>query len=122
MKRTVPIMLQLILLVSFAEIGNGIQAWLGLVIPGSLIGMALLFFTLKLHIVRLPWVEQGANFLLAELLLFFVPSATGIVQYGPLFDHDGWKIVTVIGVSTILVMTITGLIVDFGMRRKGVPE
>lgn len=39
-------------------------------IPASMIGLIVLFITLKLKIVKIEWVEKGATWLLAELLLF----------------------------------------------------
>lgn len=81
-------------------------------VPGSIIGFALLFLLLQLKIVRLSWFERGANWLLANLLLFFVPSAVGIVQYGHMLKVDGLRLLFVIAVSTTIVMLLTGTMAD----------
>jgi holin-like protein len=81
-------------------------------IPASMFGLILLFLALFLNIVKLEWVEKGGNWLLAELLLFFIPSAVGIVNYDDILSLQGVEIVLLIGVSTIIVMGMTALIAE----------
>lgn len=81
-------------------------------IPASMIGLILLFIGLKLKIVKLKWVEQGGNWLLAELLLFFIPSAVGIVNYNEVLSWMGVEIVILIGFSTAIVLGTTAFIVE----------
>lgn len=78
-------------------------------LPGSIIGIFILFFLLQTNILRIEWVELGANLLLAELLLFFIPSAVGIMKYQNLLLTDGLRILLVIIPGTILVMVCSGL-------------
>ena len=66
-------------------IGNTIARLLHLPIPGSIIGLVLLFLLLQFHIIKLEWIELGAAVLLSELLLFFIPSAIGVIDYHALF-------------------------------------
>lgn len=43
-------------------------------LPGSVLGLLLLFLLLQVKIVKVEWVELGAALLLAQLLLFsFLP-------------------------------------------------
>lgn len=79
------------------------------VLPSSIIGIFILFFLLQTNILRIEWVELGANLLLAELLLFFIPSAVGIMKYQNLLLNDGLRILFVIISGTILVMVCSGL-------------
>lgn len=103
---------QIALLWGFSLAGSAIVHLLHAHIPGSLIGLVLLFFLLRFRVVKVSWVEIGATWLIAELLLFYVPSAVGIVNYEHLLQMDGLRIVLVIGFSTVMVMGITGLIAD----------
>jgi len=61
-------------------VGNSIARLLHLPIPGSIIGLVLLFLLLQFHMIKLEWIELGAGLLLSELLLFFIPSAIGIID------------------------------------------
>lgn len=79
-------------------------------IPGSIVGLLLLCVLLQLHIVKLEWVSFGGDWLISNLLLFFVPAFLGIVQYGHIVRMDGLRLVCVIAVSTTLVMLSAGLL------------
>ncbi|ECH9276557.1 CidA/LrgA family holin-like protein [Salmonella enterica subsp. enterica] len=97
---------------------NKVAELLHLPIPGSILGIALLFTLLKTGVVKLKWIERGANWLLAELLLFFVPSAVGVMQYIPLLESEGVRILIVVILSTVIVMACSGLIASRIEKRK----
>ncbi|MEK5232847.1 CidA/LrgA family holin-like protein [Lysinibacillus sp. FSL K6-0232] len=99
-------------------IGNSIARLLHLPIPGSIVGLILLFLLLQFHIIKLEWIELGAAVLLSELLLFFIPSAIGIMDYHALFGVQGIKVILVIVVSAIIVMLITGFTAQWLEQRK----
>ncbi|WP_462411756.1 CidA/LrgA family protein [Neobacillus sp. Marseille-QA0830] len=112
MKKAGVIILQVLFLHVFLFLGMAVKQIIPIPIPASMFGLILLFLALCLKIVKLEWVEQGANWLLAELLLFFVPSAVGIVNYKEIFSFVGAEIVILIGISTIIVMGLTGIIAE----------
>nr|WP_089153316.1 CidA/LrgA family holin-like protein [Paenibacillus rubinfantis] len=97
---------------------NKVAELLHLPIPGSILGIALLFTLLKTGVVKLKWIERGANWLLAELLLFFVPAAVGVMQYIPLLESEGVRILIVVILSTVIVMVSSGLIASRIEKRK----
>ena len=82
------------------------------IFPSAMVGLLLLFLSLLLGIVKLEWVEQGGNWLLAELLLFFVPSAVGIVNYDDMLSWQGFMSVLLIGLSTFIVIGSTAFIAE----------
>lgn len=82
---------------------------LHLPLPGNIVGMFLLLALILLRILPLHWVRDGARWLLAEMLLFFVPA---VVNYTQLLRVEGWRIFLVIALSTALVLGITALVVD----------
>jgi len=98
--------------------GNSIARLLHLPIPGSIIGLVLLLLLLQFHIIKLEWIELGAALLLSELLLFFIPSAIGVIDYDALFGVQGMKVVLVIVGSAIIVMFVTGYTAQWLERRK----
>ncbi|MGM9965885.1 MAG: CidA/LrgA family protein [Rummeliibacillus sp.] len=116
--KIIKIILQIIFLYGILLLGDGIARLVHLPIPGSIIGLVLLFTALQLHIVKLEWVDLGAGLLTGELLLFFVPSAVGVVQYDQILGVIGVKLVAVIVFSTIVVMACTGLVAD-SVQKKG---
>ena len=56
--------------------------------------------------------DAGARWLLAEMLLFFVPAVVAVVNYQELLLQEGWRIMVVLLVSTTLVLGTTALVVD----------
>lgn len=85
---------------------------LHLPLPANVVGLGLLLLLIFFKIIPLHWLRAGGNWLLAEMLLFFIPAVVAVVNYGPLLRTEGWKILVVIAVSTLLVLAATGLVVD----------
>lgn len=108
---------QICFLFVFQIIGSLISGMLKLPIPGSILGLVLLFILLQLKIVKISWVDIGAKWLLADMVLFFVPSAVGIIQYKNILELQGIKIMLVIVLSTIFVMAFTGLSAEILTKR-----
>lgn len=96
-----------------------LAAWLNIGIPGSILGIVVVFILLETKILRLEWIELGANWLLAELLLFFIPAAVGIMKYFPMLEAEGLQILAVVLFSTVIVMVSSGLTAGFISSRKG---
>lgn len=102
----------------FLFLGMGIKMVVSVPLPASMIGLIFLFIGLQLGWIKLKWVEQGAAWLLAELLLFFIPSAVGIVNYEEIFNMKGVETVLLIAVSTFIVMGATGFTAEKIYNRK----
>ncbi|MFB3167318.1 CidA/LrgA family holin-like protein [Neobacillus sp. 179-C4.2 HS] len=117
MKLTV-IVIQILFIHVFLFLGAALKEVIPLPIPGSMFGLILLFLALYFRIVKLEWVERGAKWLMAELLLFFVPSAIGIVNYDDILSLQGAEIVLLIGISTVIVLGMTALVAERITDRK----
>ena len=112
MKKIITIILQILFIHIFLFLGMAVKAIVPIPIPSAMVGLLLLFLSLLLGIVKLEWVEQGGNWLLAELLLFFVPSAVGIVNYDEMLSWQGFMSVLLIGLSTFIVIGSTAFIAE----------
>ena len=62
-------------------IGEGLAVWLRLPVPGSVIGLLLLYLSLRLGLVKSEWVTPGARGLLSVLGLMFVPTGAGVIAF-----------------------------------------
>ena len=89
---------------------------LDLPIPGSVVGLGVLLVLLLSGGIRPRWVKAGADWLLSELLLFFVPAAVAVVQYGGLFKSDGWRLALVVICGTLTVLVAVAFTVDQAVR------
>lgn len=104
------LIIQICFLYVFYYAGCFIQQILHLPIPGSIIGMLLLFILLELKIVKARWISHGANLLLSYLALLFVPATVGIIQYLSFFSGKGMLSIMIVIISTILVMLSSGFL------------
>ena len=112
MKKIIIGLLQVAGLTLFSLVINAITPLLHIPIPGSILGMVILFLLLEFGLIRLNWVEVGASWLLAELLLFFIPSAVGVMKYSNLLEMDGLRVLAVVVVGTFAVMASSGLLTN----------
>ncbi|WP_102345235.1 CidA/LrgA family protein [Bacillus sp. Marseille-P3661] len=106
----IQIIFQILILYGFYYLGSWVQVTFQLLMPGSIIGMLLLFCLLCTKIFKLNWIDQGASFLLTHLSLLFVPVTVGIVDFFDLFRGKGLLSVVVIIVSTITVMVVSAVV------------
>ncbi|KAB0640984.1 CidA/LrgA family protein [Burkholderia stagnalis] len=88
----------------------------GLPVPSGVIGLAVLLVLLFSGRVAPAWVKDGANWLLSDMLLFFVPAAVAAVQYGGLFREDGWRLALVVVAGTAFVMVAVAVAVDLAAK------
>jgi holin-like protein len=61
-------------------------------------------------------LQLGAGWLMAEMLLFFIPALMSLLDYGSLVREEGWRILLVIAVSTLMVMVVTAVTVELVCR------
>ena len=78
--------------------------------------MLLLLLAFALGLVKPAALQMGAGLLMAEMLLFFIPALMSLLDYGALLRSDGWRILLVIGVSTLMVMLVTAFTVELTVR------
>lgn len=95
---------QIGILIAISLLGEFIVRMLHIPLPGSLMGMFILLGLLLSNILKVEWIELGAAVLIGDLLLFFIPSAIGIVQYKNLFGETGALLVGVVFVSILFVI------------------
>ncbi|MEW6256858.1 MAG: CidA/LrgA family protein [Pseudomonadota bacterium] len=109
-------LLQILLLAAIWLAGDVLVRLLGLPVPGGVVGMAGLLLLLALGLVKPASLRLGAYWLLAEMLLFFVPAVIAIIDHGEFVGALGLKVALVILVGTLLVMAGTALSVDLLYR------
>ena len=84
--------------------------------PAGLIGFSLLAVGLFSGLIKTRWLQSGTNWLMAEMLLFFIPAVMAVSQHAALLRAQGVRIVAVILIGTVLVMAVTACLVDLVWR------
>ena len=115
-KKCLRLLAELAVLLAIYLVGCQLATWLDWPIPGGVMGLALLLLVFALGWVKPATLNMGAGFLLAEMLLFFIPALMSLLDYGGLLRDEGWQILLVIGVSTLMVMLVTAFTVELVCR------
>ncbi|MEI7065419.1 CidA/LrgA family protein [Dickeya chrysanthemi] len=101
-------------------IGNAISARLPITIPGSILGMLVLFALLASQILPSHWVKPGCRLLIRYMALLFVPIGVGVMNYYGVLREQFAPIVVSCLVSTFVVMIVVGYTTQM-MHRDQVP-
>lgn len=109
---------ELAVLLAIYLLGCQMAVWFSWPTPGGVIGMVLLLLAFALGVVKPAALQMGAGLLMAEMLLFFIPALMSLLDYGGLLRSDGWRILLVIGVSTLMVMLVTAFTVELVVRLR----
>ena len=83
-----------------------------IVIPGSIMGMLILFILLNTKIIKLEKIEDISDFFLKNMGIFFIPPGVGLLASWGIIKQNGLVILLTTVISTITVICATGIIVD----------
>ena len=109
-------LLQTLLILVFWLAGEALVRTAGLPIPGAVIGLFIVLSLLGGKQLSICTVRRGAEWFLAEMLLFFVPAVLAVLDHPELIGLMGLKILAVIVLGTIIVMTVTAVVMDVCYR------
>ncbi len=87
-------------------------------IPGSVLGMILLFLALFFKLLRPDNVREVATAITKNMAVFFVPAAVGLMVYAGVLAKNLIAIVIAIGGSTVLIMVTVSLIQERFEKHK----
>ena len=91
-------------------LGNGLSSVINGIIPGSVIGMVLLFLALLLKIVKPETIRKPAGYLINHMSLFFIPAGVGLMNAWDMISSNWAAIIVSSSVSTVLVLAVVGLV------------
>ena len=111
---------QLAIILGVWVVGEYISSFIRniVVIPGSIIGMILLFILLKYKVVKLENINEISNFFLDNMAIFFIPAGVSLIKSLDLISDNVFVLLITIFVSTIIVMYVTGKLVDIMINKK----
>lgn len=88
-------------------------------LPGSIVGMILLFLFLLLGFFKLTWFEQIAQLHIKHIVLFFIPPIISIIHFMGVFKTQGLQLSIIIILSSLAMILVTALAVDhFDLRKN----
>ena len=115
------IILSFAIILLYQLIGNTIQYALKLPIPGTVIGLVLLFLTLVLGQKHFkikynnPFVEVSLS-LISILPILYVPAGVGIIKYFDVIKSQSIPIIGTLFISAIISMALVAWLMSFILK------
>lgn len=118
MKEGASILKQTTIILSVLFIGELVNRIAIHFIPGSVIGMLLLLVLLEAKILHITMMDDVGGFLLKNLAFFFIVPGVSLLQFLPLLEVNWWKIALISIISTAIVMTVTGVVLQLLIKNN----
>lgn len=99
-------------------LGEGIRMSTGISIPGTVIGMVILFILLMTKVIKLENIDMISKFLLDHLAFLFVPAGVGLIASLDVIGGAWLPIMMIVIISTVLVVGVTGWTVQLLKGRR----
>lgn len=111
---------QLFWIFLFSLSGEVISAFISsfIAIPGSVIGMLLLFFALHFKWIRMEQVDEVGSWLTNNMGIFFVPAGVGLISNFGVLANTWWQLLIIMVVTTVLMMAFVGKVVQSVKRHS----
>ena len=115
---TFSLLKEIAIILAIYSLGEGLVYLLDTKFPGSVVGMLLLLSALHLKWIKVDDIRMVSSFLLGYMPLFFIPAGVSVMVTYNLMEGFYLQIIVITLVSTILVMALTGLIVQYFVQRE----
>ncbi len=99
---------QFLIILIICFVGEVLSSVVHVPLPGSIIGMILLFICLLLGVIKLEHIEAISKFLLDHLAFFFIPAGVGLLAHVGILKANLVPILVICFITTFLVMIVTG--------------
>lgn len=109
---------QMLIILATYFIGQIIQVLFGLPVPGSVIGLILLFIALEKEIIKPEMIEDTCEFLLSNMSFLFIPAGVGLLTSLNVLKGHWVGFMAILIFSTVIVWVITVSVVKWLSRGK----
>ncbi len=110
------ILKQLLIIVGFTIIGSLISLILPINVPGSVVGLILLYLALHFKVLKLEQVKETGDWLKNNMAFLFVPLSVGLMNDFSILKDNLLNLTIIMVVST----TLTMVFVAFIARKDGI--
>ena len=97
---------QLLVLTVIYVAGEQLVQFFQVPLPGSVVGMVLLFVLLTTGIIKVSQINETVSFLLKHMAFFFIPITVGLLNYGELFQNSGVVLLGSLIVSLVIALGV----------------
>lgn len=101
----------------FSFLGEWLSILSPIDVPGSVVGMVLLFLALHFNVIQLERIDNVGTWLTDNMAIFFVPAGVGLMTNFHIINDIWWQLLIVVVGSTALMIAFVGLTVQFMKKR-----
>lgn len=106
----------------FYFVGQLISYSIGGFVPGSIVGMLLLFACLHFKVVKPENVESVAHAFTRNMSVFFIPAGAGLIGAYGILSKFWSSILIICSVSTVLVIIVVAIIQQYMENHKHISK
>lgn len=110
------VLTQICVLFAICLAAEGISSVLPFPMPASVLSMVILLLLLGLRILKPKHLQRGADHLLNNMALLFVPANVSVLRYWDAVLSNLWPILLICILTTPLVFFVTGHVVQLTMK------
>ncbi|MEZ9710954.1 CidA/LrgA family protein [Vibrio breoganii] len=92
--------------------GNWLQDFFALSVPGSVIGLLILFLGLVSGVVKPHWVQPSASLLIKYMILLFIPISAGLMNHYHMLLDNALAIVVSTVLGSLFILVVLSLALD----------
>lgn len=107
---------EMLLVLAIYFVGEFLSKGLHLPLPGNILGMIILLILLCTKIVKVEQVDNVSTFLLDHLAFLFIPAGVGVLNAMNVLDGHIIQLLVIVVTSTMVIMAVTGTIVQTVMK------
>jgi len=110
------ILRQIGLLLLICLLCEGLSAMLPFPFPGSVLAMLVLLLLFCLKVLKLQQMKGASDFLLGHMMLVFLPSIVGIINYLDILRNVWIQLLVIVVVSTLVTFFVAGAVVSLVIK------
>lgn len=111
--------IQFIVILSISYLGEILSSVFKLPIPGTVIGMFLLFIALCLKVIKVEQIAKAVDILIINMAIFFIPPGVKLLNSLDYMRGNWLKIIFLMFLTTIITMGVTARVVQYFIERGG---
>ncbi|MBB6452461.1 holin-like protein [Salirhabdus euzebyi] len=103
---------QLFIIIGFLIFGYITVKFFHIPLPGSVVGMILLFMFLMIGLIKIEWIEKLSTFQLKHLTFLFIPPIVSLFISTAFLRMMHWNVLIIIVVSSICCLLASAYAVE----------
>ncbi|TVP90237.1 CidA/LrgA family protein [Alkalibacterium sp.] len=109
---------QLFWLFTFSFAGEVLSYLSPVAVPGSVLGMVLMFLALQFNWIKMEQVEEAGEWLTNNMAILFIPAGVGLMTNFGIIGTVWWQLLIVVFLSTTLMIALVGVTVQAIIRKS----